>query len=295
MNPNQFSDPFRPPTPPVETPQPQPQTQFSPQPVTGPVSSAPTVSPTPQSVYPTTPVQPGYPSTPTPPVYGYSQPTASLPKARNVKRQLILLAISLVAVLGIVAGGVIYLNHSKSNLLSGTTNSTNGDANAVVSRSDGTLDLSKLIDVRTALKSEDLQAKMNEQINMSDGISYMVTGVQRNFTSSSPSLQAKAGKELVKINLVIGSRMKSGTAYIDSTFFKLKTSAGGLQAAENVAASDVPDALINESLTPGKQAKVAIIYEVNKDEPISAVVTSNQFKNSSTSGDVTINSTVSLQ
>lgn len=287
MNPNQPVNPFQ------VSPQPGATAGPQPQPVPTPaVNITGTPPPAPQTP------QPGYPSSPTPPVYGYSQlsqPMSFQQPSSGTKLKKIIIASAAVLVVAALAGGAVLLSHkSTNNPISSLTNAVKGDSD-VVSRSDGTLDLSKLIDDQTTIKNQDIKAKLNQQVNLSDGTSYMILSVARNFTTDSIFLKAGSGKELVKVSLVIGNKKKEGNLYADASIFKIKNSAGGLQEPVYANSSDLADAINSQDVAPGKQLKGSIVFEVDKDEPINAILTSDQFKNYSTNENVTINSEVALQ
>lgn len=184
---------------------------------------------------------------------------------------------------------------SGSNSTSQTDGSASNSSGDVVDQKSGTLDLSNLIDGQQSIKEQDLQAKQNQQVNLSDGTSYMVTSVDRNYTPASRYLRASNGKELIKVNLVVGNRKQTGNRYFSSSYFKLKNSAGGLQTAKYVSQSDVPDALGSQDVAPGKQAKGSIVYEVDKDEKVGAITTQDTYKFFTSKKVVTVKSTVSLQ
>ena len=164
-----------------------------------------------------------------------------------------------------------------SNPISDITNKITGGAD-VIDRSDGTLDLGNLIDRQETIKDQELKAGLNQQLNLSDGISYMVTGVERNFSGESRYLQPDADKEFIKVNIVVGNRNQDRSEYISKRFFKIKNSAGGLQSPIFVSQSDLPDAFTGSSVDAGKQLKGVLVYEINKDEPITVLVTESEYK-----------------
>lgn len=298
-NPGQAPAPFppQPPTPPPSlqpTPQPAPQPSdpFSyqqQQPATNPFAAAPqpAVQPPVQPYAPT-----GLPTAEQPPVTHQPQPVGSpfpaAPAHSNNNMTMMLIAAGIV-VLALVGGGIWWFTSSGGNPLSSITGG--GD---VVSRSDGTLDLSTLVDTQKDIKAQDIKAKLNQQVNLADGLSYMVTKVERNWQTDSVYLQPKAGKELIRISLVVGNKAKEGNSYISSSLFRLKNSAGGLQTAEFPTKEEDPELLEGDDVAPGKQVKGTVIFEVDKDEKV-LFATTQDYQNYSTNEKVTIASEVTLE
>lgn len=305
MDPNQPSAPIMP------TPPEQPQQPFQ----------------QPQPIQPTQPVQPMAPSldpgmTPpapapmgTPPVvgqpvapqqFGPAQPMAPQPMApqsfnstassNSSSKLKIIIPAALVAIVILGVAGFLLTkkdSSSSSNPVTNVVNKVKGNSE-VVSRSDGTLDLSTLIDKQESIKNQDVKAAMNQQVNLANGMSYMVTKVERNFVPASKYAAASAGKEMVKVTIVAGYRAKSGTLYLSQSDFTLKTAIGAEVRGEFSIDSDLPDRLKSTTLDPGKQVSGAIMYEVPKDEKIAAIITEDNYKNLSSSEKVAIKSTVTL-
>ncbi len=192
-----------------------------------------------------------------------------------------------------LAVGAYFLFFSKDNPISSVVGNLTGNSE-VVDRSDGKLDLSNLIDPQDIIKEQDIKAKVNQQVNLSDGLSYMVTGVERNFVSTSRFLKAGTGKELVKVNFVIGNRDKTGETYISSGDFNIKNSAGGMQDAKYTTTDDFADSLEPQELASGKQIKGSLIYEVDKGEQISVVTEQKYEKLGGDKKEVTLKSQVTL-
>lgn len=288
MDPNQPSNPYQTP------PQPIPQDGVQPQAMPGQVAGNPGIQ-QPPVVQQSQPL-PTYPSTPPPPapVYGVQQPMSPLPTPPGSNRKKLVIIIAAVVAVCLLGGGAFLLTRGGGDSpVSNLTNTIKGGGD-IVDRKDGTLDLSDLIDKQASIKTQDLKAKLNQQVNLSDGISYMVTSVERNFTPESRSLKAGTGKELVKVTVVAGNKSKKGSAYISSSLFQIRNSAGGLINTEYVAKSEMPDVLKGESIEPGKQLKGTLVFEVEKDEKLAALVTEKQYKNYSSDKVVTIKSEVAL-
>ncbi len=301
MNPNNPYGPAGPvgiPTNPTGPPSPYPAPGQPPYPAQPSYQPAPAPGPMQNPM----PQQQAYPQ-PAPNPYGYPPqqpmlPTYPVNKPRNKRKQGVFVIIGIFVLIG-VGVGVVLLTSGKAKTDSNKIVSTGPSKPAVVSdvsdRKDGTLDLSTLIDNQTTIKNQTLTGKLNQQVNESDGTSFMVTKVTRNWTSTSKYLVADPGKELIKVNVVIGNRAKEGTIYASSTLFKLKNAAGGLQDSEFVEDSDgVADALKAGDVQPGKQVTGSIIFSVDKAENVSLIY-SKQYKNFKTDATVNVGGEVALQ
>ncbi len=293
-------------------PQPQQPSGPPPQPDGGPPppqSFAPPSLPAqpPTVIQPQAP-QPSYQGQPVPPQptpfappsgpassYQTWQQPASLSGAPSSGKKVALIIGIAVAVLLVLGGiGAFFLLKNHSNPISSVKNNLTGSKD-VQDRTDGTLDLSKLIDKQTSIKAQDIQAKLNQQINLSDGLSYMVTKVDRNWQSASTYLKPDSGKEIVKITLVVGNRAKEGGRYVSSIDFKLENSAGGLLTSEYVTAEDEADTLISGDVSPGKQVKGAIFFTVDSGEKLGGLLTEDKYTNYDTNKEVTLKSKVALE
>lgn len=136
-------------------------------------------------------------------------------------------------------------------------------------RSDGKLNVSKLFNADSALRQQDIKAGFKEQLNMANGISFMVTDVEHGWLRQGQySSKPAAGKEYIKIGVVVGSRAEEGTLSIYASSFKMINSKGGLQDSKYASESDLPNnGLANSvSLNPGDQVSGWIIYEIDKNE-----------------------------
>ncbi len=211
---------------------------------------------------------------------------------KNLKKPLLLAGI-VVGVL-LVGGGIFLALKGGGNPISSIANSVSGNKD-VVDRPDGTLDLSKLIDMQTTAKEQTITAKLMQQVNLSDGMTYLVKNVERNYVSPSKYVAAGTGKELIKVNVVVGNRKNSGSIYFSTTTFQAVNSAGGRISAEFVTRDSVPGAFVGTELDPGKQYSAFLLYEVDKDEKVSALTTEEKYENYSTKEKITLKSEVSLQ
>lgn len=229
-----------------------------------------------------------------------TEPPAPPPK----KSPAALIAISVIVLLVVIVGALAYFGGSndgpthdagskdKMPLTPGQqqTNST------VVSHNDGKLDLAQLIDPQTAAtEPQALDAKLNQQVNLNDGASFMVTKVTRNWTPPNGSLKAEAGKALVLVSVVVGNRASAADITIPADMFMMLGAAGSLLSPLAVTDSAaLPDALAPQALAPGSQVKGSLVYQVAAGEQISLVV-NRQYQNPTTQAVVAMNAQVTLE
>lgn len=294
-NPSQFTN--QPPTaqPQIINPIPeQPQTQvFTPNQAIPPSpQSIPSTSypPQPQSFSPNQPVSQNQ----TAPQQNYFGPQAPVGQPRadattnydqffsasqlssdSKKRKIGLIAIGILIVAFII-GGFLFANKN-GGPLSSITDKLSGNTD-VIDRSDGTLDLSNLSEFKEEQKSQELKAKLNQQINLANGMSYMVTGVERDYQSNSEFLKPSTNKEFLKVNLVVGNKNMKDSIYASSLDFSIINSAGGEQDSKFVIKEDVPDALQGTDIQPGKQINGSILFEIDKGENISKLVANFEYE-----------------
>jgi hypothetical protein len=209
------------------------------------------------------------------------------------KGKFVMIAIVGVVILALLGGLAWWLLGSGNNPISSVVNNVTGGSD-VTDRNDGTLDLGSLIDKDVAIKSQSLTGKLNQQINLSDGLSYMVTKVERDVASPSKFVKVDAGKELIKVTLVVGNRAKSGDLYVYSSTFQVKNSAGGLQASEFITDDEAADVLSNVTVNPGKQTTGTLFFMVDKGEAVS-LATEAKYQRIGGSETATLTSEVALQ
>jgi hypothetical protein len=222
-------------------------------------------------------------------------PVVSPPRPpRNSPAKIIIIIVGAIVLLGLACLAVylVYSNMTKSSNVISVTVGGNSD---IIDRTDGKLSLTTLIDKQQTIKSQNLKAKINQQVNLSDGISIMVTNVQRNWVSADKYLVAGTGKELMKVKIAVGNRDKQSTLYIGSSDFKVINSAGGLQSPRFVSEGSVPTVFASQDIAPGKQASGELIYEVDKGENISALVMENQYKDYTSDQQVNVKAEIALK
>jgi hypothetical protein len=299
MNPNQ-------PMQPNDNPPEQPQTVINP---TTP-SPSPNPAPTPAPVAESQFFQPAY----APPAQAVPQPIAqpapmAMQQPAGGTNKIVILAIGAVVILALISGGIFIATHKStpktptSNISgSGSTPNTPNSSKSiadVVDRKDGTLDLSSLINPSDTLKNQDLKAKINQQLNLSNGYSFMITGVDRNWIPPTSSyLKVTASNEYIKVNTVFGNRSESGSFTTSSSDFEVINSAGGGVPATFISPSQDPESFDGHEVAAGKQIKGFMIFAVDKNEKISTLKSERDYtKVDSKAGsniDVSLKTTISL-
>ena len=291
MDPNQLPVPPQQPQPPQNTP-PQ-DVPFQPQ------------STQPQTVPPTAPAgQPGIgtvspdlpqgsPAQPqqlqaTPGVYSANSPAPAQPyvsnqssypqynMAQNNKRRpykiLISIAVLTVVIIGV---GVVVATRGANSPIS-SIKSTIGGTNTVEDRDGDSLDLSPLIDdASRKIKDQTIKAKVHQQLNLSPGLSYMITKVERLDTLPGLSQydQLAPGKEFVKATVVVGNHTKSDVFYASNLNLHIRNSAGGVQDSTYVSREVLPGQLnsMSTEISGGKQLTGVVVFAVDKSENITFV------------------------
>lgn len=145
---------------------------------------------------------------------------------------------------------------------------------------DGKVDVSKLFSADIAQHPQDITAKYDKQINLANGLSFMVTGSERGWDTKDQYTQPAKGKQFVKIALSTGYRGKTGTKYISTYEFKLKNSKGGLQDARTIGGEILPNndlEISSGSLNPGDKREGFVVYEIDKDEAVTLVFESKGY------------------
>ncbi len=149
---------------------------------------------------------------------------------------------------------------------------------------DGKVDVSKLFDARLGQHEQDVKAAQNKQINISNGFSFMVTGVERNWNTGSKYKVPNKGKEFVKIAVSVGSRSKNGYQIGTNIGFNAVNSKGGVLEEETLSKTIIPDnELVNnsDSMNGGDVRNGWVVFEVDQGEKITLVYEST----GTTSGD----------
>lgn len=224
---------------------------------------------------------------------GYvQQPTINqLPHSGSDTKRVLLIAVAVVLIAIVGAGALLWTNKD-NNGISDLIDKLNGKPKTVVGISNGPLDLSRPIDD----KAQDKKAKMNQQVDLSDGISYMVTKLEQDLGSRYTYNNDSGDKELVKVSLAVGNRNKLWTFH-PFDFFKIKTVDGILYNSEIVLPKDGPEKQVDigwVTLEPGKQIEGSLFFVVDKDQKISSIVTDKRNTPDSSPKDPTIKSEVTF-
>lgn len=123
------------------------------------------------------------------------------------------------------------------------------------------LDLSET--VKRDPKNETLEGGIQEQINASDGFVLLVNNIERGYKVDDPNYQLDEGKELVKVNFVMGNREEKNNFDINS-FNNFRLEADGAKLTpENIA--EFPGRFDTAKLTPQNQVSGSIIFAVPTD------------------------------
>lgn len=138
----------------------------------------------------------------------------------------------------------------------------------IQSRPDNTLTLTKLATKKTVaaqIKSQNTVAKMHQQVNRLDGLSYLVTGVQHGYVTAS-GIQPQPGMEFIRVNVRVGNRQAERSLQVSQTSFQLSNPTAIAQDSRFMTTADVPDILTEHTLEPGQQASGTVIFEVTKGQ-----------------------------
>ncbi len=273
MNPNQYPpQPGQPgQTPQGYPPQPNPYQQQGPYPVQSPYGvpqqQPPQAYGPPQQPY-GAPQQPGYPPVQSPmPTSGYNPypypGEAEAPKSRGPNK-LILGVVAVIIIVGILFAALSAGSGDKQAPQTQTTNEpTVKPAADVVPRSDGRLDLSSKIALGKSLKAQTLQAKINEQINLSSGFSFMVTKIE-DYVPTSPSTKPAAGKKFIVVTTAVGNRNDTSNLSVSYLDFRLRDESNALVAGHITTNEILNNSLSNPvELKPGEQLSGKVVFEAD--------------------------------
>lgn len=284
-----------------------------------PVTPAPAVAPAPSTpVEPTpAPVTPADASTgpviePTsnPFSFGSSQgtetpvspaPTPAAPK--NKKKLLLIIAIVVAALLiggGVFAYTALSGNKGASDSSTKTTDDaqadTNGGGKETLTRTDGTVDLSSTVNGDDSIKAQDVSVGLNEQVNLSNGLSIMVTKVERNFTGfNAKYLKVPADSEVVAVTLTVGTRNTEGNGFVKSAMLMHAPSESEITPEFVSSLAEVEGALdTGAGLEQGQQTSGKVLYIVKKGESPLSLHYERSYRNTATDETVVLSATFKL-
>lgn len=275
MGPNQYNQPPNGPYGPYGQPQQQPQQPLPPSPY-GPAPGAygppppgaygPPVGPQPQGPMPA----PGRPTYDPYADLRAPQPYMTAPPPRrsgNGKK-----VVAIVIALLVIAGGLYALTaagqlpSSQSNKAAQPNQQKTDETIVpdVVARSGGDLDLSKKVNVSKQIKAQSVQAKVNEQVNLSDGFAFLVKNAG---PYQSTTAQPAAGKKFIIVLAVVGNRAEGRNTSVSYLDFKLLDSKNVLLNAHPATQQIANNPLATPAqLEPGHQIEGRLIYEVDSAE-----------------------------
>lgn len=247
---------------------------------------------------PNTPIDPNLPSSVpevTPPV---EIPVSSAVK-KSPKKLIIIIAAGLILLAGIATGLYLLFGNKGATPVSVINNAKDAIAGKkdVTDRPDGTLDLSNSVDGTTSIAEQSLTAKLNQQVNLNNGLSLMVTKVERNFTGfDSNYLTVKDGEEVVAVTVVAGNR---GTNSIDVGNSSITLSAVSDPAITPEFVSSLAKVQNkfdtgNSGLDQGKQVSGLVLYIVAKGENIQSFNYTAKYKNYNDDSTITLKAIINL-
>ncbi len=141
-------------------------------------------------------------------------------------------------------------------------------------------------------KDETVEGAIGKQVSTSDGLVLKVTNIERNFQFKDENFKLAEGKELVKVNFLIGNITKEKAKDILSSSFKLENAAKAQLLPSNV--QNYTDKFDSKKLDPGAQSKGSIVYEVVKDEKPLNFVREQRYLISGENREVTIRIVIEL-
>ena len=127
---------------------------------------------------------------------------------------------------------------------------------------------------------------------MNDGFVIKVSAVERNFQSSDPNYKVETGKELIKVNLLLGNVANDKAKDITPSSFRLVDSNGAQLTNEVVASYDGKFETLK--IESGKQTSGSIIYKVNKGEAPLSLVREQRYRVTASNKEVTTKITITL-
>jgi len=114
-------------------------------------------------------------------------------------------------------------------------------------------------------KEEDLTGVIGEQIKASDGFVLYVTNIERNFQVEDSSYELDEGKELIKVNFVMGNVTQDRPKDIQSAALYLLEGENATKIIPESRLSEYEGNFDTVKIEPGSQAKGSIVFAVTKD------------------------------
>ena len=284
--PSNFSAAPQPSPAPWPTPQPTSPTP-SPRPVAPPPAPKPQPSPifTPPSAAPIgTPVA-------TPPAA--PMPSTVKPKKKHRKLKILIVVLIVLLLVAGAAGTYWKSRHPTVKIVYPATvgNGVPDTQNPV----NGKLVLTPAIVPQATTKTQTVNGKVGQQLNMSDGFSYMVSKVV-DYTSTDPTNVPSAGKKFVAVTIVGGNRSKTGNIIFSDTFFQVRDSAGNMLDS-NFIGDELPNNSFSTlaTLKTGEQQTGIAVFEVPNDSSKLTLVYKKQYQNSTNKSVFTVEGDVPIR
>lgn len=223
------------------------------------------------------------------------KPDSDAPKTPTMK----VIGIVIIVISILLSGGIVFatvhVQQARANLKEkyGTArNSKKSDVDKAIKASGpdmqplsegNKLDVSKLFNQTLGAHKQDIKGELNKQINMSNGVSFAVTSVEKNWPSTSSYTKPAPGNEFMKVDVMAGYRGSSETGRFYSTSLRLKNSTGEMQDSRYVSSygSAKQNGLdSSSSLNPGDTISGWIVFEIKKNETPLTLVYSSTFYDS---------------
>lgn len=240
-----------------------------------------------------------------PPVFGGSPPPPSHapqhPVGQPSNPMLKYVIIGVVALVVIIVGVAAYFLWGRQNSPSTSNNNSQSQPSGPVEYSslktteplkDGKLTLSPQFVATEAIQTQTVTAKVGDQINMSDGISFAVSKVERGWVAPTGS-KPRSGNEFVALTILYGNRDAEDSQYFSATALKLHDSTGKEQYDSFVTPLSKDGNFPSEPLEPGEQRTGILVFEVKIGEAPLDVFYDEAYI-SSESGNVKLKATVDL-
>ncbi len=202
-----------------------------------------------------------------------NQPMMEMPQQQNSGngKKIIFIALGALVVLGLLAGvgyaaytaGVSAGKQKAAAEFQAQQAASQEQEATSTSSEDIKLDLSNTVD-RNAVKEETVEGKVGEQVNSSDGMALYVTNIERNFKTDDASYQLEDGKELIKVNFIMGNFEKQAKD-IKSSELYIEEGTSGVTVTPESRLTKYEGAFDTMKIDPGQQASGSVVYAVTKD------------------------------
>ena len=165
--------------------------------------------------------------------------------------------------------------------------------NTSASTQNVTLDLSNTVQTNQ-VKDEELTGKIGEPISASDGFVVQVTNIERKFTTDEADYQLDDGKELVKVNFVMGNAAEDRAKTIKSSELYLEEGTDQTKVTPESRLTKYKGYFDTVTIQPGEQTTGSIVYAVTKDVAPLVFVRDQTYKFSNQNKQVTTKTSITL-